>query len=62
MNFTDYSWNEISEQIYHCTENDIEHAIAKQRLNINDFMALVSPAAEKYLETMATPCSQTHIA
>jgi len=49
-----YSWNEISEQIYICTDRDVERAIAKQQLNMNDFMALVSPAAEKYIESLAT--------
>ena len=49
----DYSWDEISKQIYNCTDADVENAIAAQQLTINNFMALVSPAAEKYLEPMA---------
>jgi 2-iminoacetate synthase len=57
MNFIEeiacYSWDEISERIYNCTDNDVENAIATQQLTINNFMALVSPAAEKYLESMA---------
>jgi len=55
MNFIDnYSWNEIREQIYTCTESNVESAISAQQPTIHDFMALVSPAAEKYLEPMAT--------
>jgi 2-iminoacetate synthase len=57
MSFTkevgSYSWTEISNQIYNCTDSDVEHAIATRQLNINNFVALVSPAAEKYLESMA---------
>jgi 2-iminoacetate synthase len=48
-----YSWDEISEQIYACTDSDVESAITTRQWNINNFMALVSPAAEKYLESMA---------
>jgi 2-iminoacetate synthase len=48
-----YSWKTISEQIYNCTERDVERAMGAGQLNINNFMALVSPAAERYLEPMA---------
>ena len=49
-----YRWDEISAQIYSCTESNVESAISAQQPTIHDFMALVSPAAEKYLEPMAT--------
>lgn len=48
-----YSWEETTGQIYDKTPADVERALCKSRLDIEDFMALVSPAAEKYLETMA---------
>ena len=49
-----YSWDEISQQIYAKTEVDVERALSKKHLQIDDFMALVSPAADKYLEEMAS--------
>lgn len=48
-----YSWDEITKQIYAKTSADVETALGKQQLQIDDFMALVSPAAEKCLEPMA---------
>lgn len=35
------------------TESDVLRALNKQHLNVDDFMALISPAATPYLETMA---------
>lgn len=48
------SWEEISERIDRKTETDVLVALNKQHCDIQDFMALVSPAAQKYLEPMAT--------
>lgn len=48
-----YSWSDIEKCIYSKTESDVERALIKSNLNIDDFMALVSPAAEKYIEQMA---------
>ena len=33
--------------------SDVENALAKERLDIDDFASLLSPAAEAYLEEMA---------
>lgn len=55
-----YSWDEIGEQIYSTTENDVLLALANAgHATVSDFMALVSPAADKYLEQMAEE-SQAH--
>lgn len=48
-----YRWDEITERIYSKTDADVERALGKPHLQIEDFMALVSPAAEKYIEPMA---------
>ena len=32
---------------------DVEHALGKDKLNMDDFAALISPAAAPYLEIMA---------
>ena len=48
-----YSWDEITKQIYAQTEADVARALTQEHLQIEDFMALISPAAEHYLEEMA---------
>ncbi|MDE5643360.1 MAG: 2-iminoacetate synthase ThiH [Muribaculaceae bacterium] len=48
-----YSWTETTERIMAMTAADVERALRKQHLDDHDFMALVSPAAEPYIEAMA---------
>ncbi len=47
------SWDSTTERIASMQESDVRRALTKQHLNVNDFMALISPAAEPYLEAMA---------
>jgi len=49
----DFSWEQIGKKIYSKTASDVEYALDKQHLDIEDLKALVSPVAENYLETMA---------
>ena len=52
--FDEYNWDEIQSAIKQKTACDVELALGKTtRLTVNDFMALISPAAEPYLEQMA---------
>lgn len=46
-------WNETTQKILAKTDADVRRALAKRRPDLDDFMAMVSPAAEKYLEKMA---------
>ena len=46
-------WDETTEKIMRKTDADVRRALAKRHLSVDDFMALVSPAADKYLEQMA---------
>ncbi|HIW87052.1 MAG TPA: 2-iminoacetate synthase ThiH [Candidatus Onthomorpha intestinigallinarum] len=46
-------WDKVTESIYSKTERDVVSALSKPMLNIEDFKALISPAAEKFLEPMA---------
>ena len=46
-------WDETTARIEAKTENDVRRALAKERCDVEDFMALISPAATPYLETMA---------
>ena len=46
-------WEQIGEEIYSKTISDVERALSRQHLDIEDLKALVSPAAEVFLEIMA---------
>ncbi|HBC3888408.1 2-iminoacetate synthase ThiH [Vibrio parahaemolyticus] len=46
-------WDDISMSIYAKTAQDVERALAKPKRDLEDFKALISPAAEPYLEQMA---------
>ena len=39
------SWDETTERIAHMTDNDVSRPLAKDHRNVDDFMALNSPAA-----------------
>ena len=45
-----YDWEETTQRILSKTAADVERALGKPRLALDDFMALVSPAAAPYLE------------
>lgn len=47
------SWQETTERIYAKTDADVRRALNREYGDIEDFMALISPAAEPYLEQMA---------
>lgn len=53
------SWAETTNRINAKTAHDVEIALSKERLNVDDFMALISPAATPYIEQMAQK-SQFH--
>lgn len=48
-----YDWQELEQIIYSKTEDQVEEALKKAHRNLEDFAALISPAAAKYLEPMA---------
>ena len=48
-----YDWDETTQRIASKTDADVRRALAVSHCSIDDFMALLSPAAEPYLETMA---------
>ncbi len=47
------SWEQTTQDIYSKTDADVRQALSKESLNVEDFKALISPAAEPYLELMA---------
>ena len=46
-------WEKITKAIYSKTEHDVLRALGKEHCDVDDFMALISHAAAKYLEPMA---------
>lgn len=47
------NWDETTTRIYSKTDADVRRALGKQHCDVEDFMALISPAAETHLEEMA---------
>lgn len=60
--FKSFNWQETTRQIYAKTASDVERALAKtDKRTLDDFQALISPAAAPYLEQMAALSQQiTH--
>ncbi len=48
-----YDWEQTASSIRNKTEEDVRRALGKEHPSLDDFMALVSPAAEPYIEQMA---------
>jgi 2-iminoacetate synthase len=52
------NWDETGRQIYSKTAEDVKRALGKDRLDLSDFQALISPAAKPYLELMVQKSMQ----
>lgn len=53
-----YNWDEVKSSIYGKTSADVERALRKPKRDLEDFKALISPAAAPYLEQMAVMSQQ----
>lgn len=51
--FDQYDWNGVYDSIYTKTEADVAAALQRPVRNLEDFKALISPAAQPFLEAMA---------
>lgn len=51
--FEHYNWDNTKASIYDKTAADVENALNNQQRTLEDFKALISPAALPYLEDMA---------
>lgn len=51
--FDTYNWDETLASINAKTTQDVEYALSKNKRDLEDFKALISPAAAPYLEQMA---------
>ncbi|MHA4808110.1 2-iminoacetate synthase ThiH [Flavitalea flava] len=56
--FEQYSWAAIKKEIYNKTAREVENALSSSKRGLEDFMALISPAAAPYLEQMAQLSNQ----
>ncbi len=48
-----YGWSDTTDRIMAKTDADVRRALSRKRCDIEDFMAMISPAADTYLEQMA---------
>ncbi|MBN8703561.1 MAG: 2-iminoacetate synthase ThiH [Bacteroidetes bacterium] len=51
--FDQYNWETTQQSIYSKTKADVVVALQKEKITLEDFKALLSPAAENYLEAIA---------
>lgn len=51
--FDTYNWDKTLESIFVKTEHDVLRALGNSKRDLEDFKALISPAAKPYLEQMA---------
>jgi len=62
MNFKDvfnsFDWNQVKTSIYAKTEQDVIQALSNSKKTLEDFKALISPAAIAHLETIAALSQQ----
>ena len=56
--FGQYNWDEIQSRIYKTTSKDVERTLAKTKYTLDDFLILISPIAQNYLEEMAQKCHE----
>lgn len=59
--FKQYDWETVKAKIAQCTPAMVEGSLAKSRKNLDDFLTLLSPAANPYLEAMAQQAQQLTI-
>ncbi len=56
--FDNFNWDQITTEIQNKTSQDVAYALANPKRTLEDFKALISPAARPYLEEMAQLSSQ----
>ena len=56
--FEAHAWGDVQASIYAKTAADVERALAAPKLTLEDFKALISPAAAPYLERLAQRSQQ----
>ena len=44
--FEQYNWDDIQARIYQTTSKDVEQTLTKTKYTLDDFLILISPAAQ----------------
>ncbi|WP_165750453.1 2-iminoacetate synthase ThiH [Cellulophaga sp. Z1A5H] len=56
--FEQYDWNTLEKEIYEVTTAEVAQVLQKEKIALEDFKALISPAAKPFLEQMAQRSNQ----
>ena len=56
--FQQHSWDSVKQSILAKTAQDVQHALQTSKRNLEDFKALISPAAMHFLEILAQKSQQ----
>ena len=51
--FDQYDWDTLEKEIYEVTSEQVRAVLQKEKIDLQDFKTLISPAAKLYLEQMA---------
>ena len=51
--FDAHDWNTLEQEIYAVTEAEVAAVLKKDKVSLDDFKILISPAAKPFLEEMA---------
>ncbi|GAA3565830.1 2-iminoacetate synthase ThiH [Snuella lapsa] len=56
--FETYDWDTLEQEIYNVTEDEVAALLQKDKITLEDFKALVAPAAKPFIEQMAQRSNQ----
>ncbi|RXJ45735.1 2-iminoacetate synthase ThiH [Gelidibacter gilvus] len=48
-----HDWDTVEQEIYNVTSNDVQQVLLKDKITLEDFKVLISPAAKPFIEQMA---------
>ncbi len=51
--FNNYNWNTLEREIYQVSTKEVAAVLEKEKISLNDFKTLISPAAKPFIESMA---------
>jgi 2-iminoacetate synthase len=51
--FEQYDWDSLKEEIYAFSTADVQAVLSKEKITLDDFKVLISPAAKPFIEQMA---------
>ncbi len=53
-----YDWDTLEKEIYTISSDDVKRVLAKDKIDLEDFKTLISPAAKPFIEQMAQRSNQ----